>query len=175
MPLPLKNLRVLPNPWTLIHVEKGPQGAFPMDSSGRTTAPLRFLGATRVADPQEKREVEDPRGQNNKATFSYALDEALTNGAPILVPAASAYYRDALRDGDIVPADAATAGAVECKFASLKEARAAGIAAFESHYGNGSFEEAFGASRPALLGKAPTKSDKAANPKTTTSSDGGSQ
>lgn len=168
MPLPLKNLRVLPNPWTLIHVDKGPQGAFPMDSSGRTGAPLRFLGATRVADPQEKREAEDPRGQNNKATFAYDLNEALTDGAPIVVPSSSAYYRDALRDGDIVPADKATAGALECKFASLNEARTAAIAEFETHHGKGSFEEAFAASRPALVGREPKK-------KATTPSDGGSQ
>jgi hypothetical protein len=172
MPLPLKNLRVLPNPWTLIHLEKGPQGAYPMDSSGRSGAPLRFLGATRVADPQEKREAEDPRGQNNKATFAYALNAALTDGVPIAVPASSAYYRDALRDGDIVPADKATAAAVECKFASLKGARDAGIAAFEMLYGKGSFEEAFAESMPALVGKQPAKGDK---PNQTTSTDGGSQ
>jgi hypothetical protein len=162
MPLPLKTLRILPNPWTNIHYagaspgpDKGPQGAYPMDSAGRSDMPLRFIGAILTEDAGEKRKDNDPRGPNNKGTFKFpALNPTLTSGTPIDVPASSAYYRDALRDGDVVPGDAATAERIPCRFKSLAEARAAGIAKFEAEHGEGTFAEAF----PALAGKAPKKS-----------------
>lgn len=167
MPLPLKTLRILPNPWTMIHYagaspgpDKGPQGAFPMDSAGRSDMPLRFIGAILTEDPStEKRIANDPRGPNNKGTFKYpGLNPAtLTSGTPIEVPASSAYYRDALREGDVVPGDSATAERIPCRFKSLAEARADGIKRFEAEHGEGTFEEAF----PALAGKQPKKSDEA--------------
>lgn len=152
----IKTLRVLPNPWTDIHVDpapdgrdKGPQGLCTVDNGGRETAPLAYLGARYELVRSAKFAKGDPREDTTTYAFSYpSLNETLTGAADdqrdgIPVPAGSAYYRDRLRDGGLVPADETTAGALDCMFKSMAEARAAGIANFEAHHGPGSFAAMF--------------------------------
>ena len=157
MPLPIKTLRVLPNPWTMIHVENGPQGICCADNGGREAAPLSYMGTSVTVPVIEARPAADPRGNLALYKFSYpGLNATLTDGEPIEVSAGSHYYRDRLQDGSLVPADPGTAAAVPCMFKSMGEARDAGILAFEQHYGPGTFAQAF----PALAGGAPNKSRK---------------
>lgn len=150
MPLPLKTLRVFPNPWALIHHELGPQGACPTDNGGREDGPLRFVGAVREPFGVEKREgfkvngldASDPRGSRAFGRFRYpGLNADLTSGTPIEVPASSGYYKQRLQQGDLVPADERTAKFVGSKFADLKAAKAAGVAAFDADHGGGSWLE----------------------------------
>ncbi len=146
MPLPLRKLRVLPNPWANIHPDHGPQGICVRDSGGHTSGTLQYLGATPRVNVLEKRDEGDPRGNRAFYVFSYpslsaALDAA--SGEPFEVPVGSAYYTDRLQDGSLVAADEATAKATSARFKSLAEARKAGIAEFESHFGVGTFAEAF--------------------------------
>jgi len=88
-----------------------------------------------------------------------SLDAALLGPAPgfergIELPK-TPYYLDRLRDGDLIPADERS-GENGCRFASLAEAKAAGVAVFESHFGEGTFAELC----PELAG-APAKSAEA--------------
>lgn len=161
MPLPLKTLRVFPNPWALIHHELGPQGACPNDNGGREDGPLRFVGAVRELHGVEVRDglkvkdsvVSDPRGNRAFGKFRYpGLSASLTSGTPVEVPASSGYYRQRLEQGDLVPADEKTAKAVKCAFADMKAAKAAGVAAFDALHGTGSWlelEKLLGADEPA--------------------------
>lgn len=150
MSLPLKVLRVFPNPWAFIHHELGPQGAFPSDPAGRSLAIVKHVGAVleRVT-PGDRADVfvgghrvTDPRGDGTKARFRFpGLDAAMLGGTPVELPAKSDYYMDALREGSLVPADEATAKAVKCAFPDLKAAKAAGVAKFDSELGQGTWAE----------------------------------
>lgn len=142
MPLPLRKLLVLPNPWAAIHPEKGPQGNCLVDVSGREDAPTRFVGAARAAVVVEKRKANDPRGDRVDVRFAYpALKPGLLDGTPIEVPANSPYYRDRLTDGSLIPGDERTAKAVACRFESLKDAKEAAVKAFDADHGEGSWLE----------------------------------
>lgn len=147
MPLPLRTLRVLPNPWAMIHPDNGPQGVCVRDSGGRANAPLEYLGATVRVNVLEARDAGDPRGNRAFYVFAYpSLTPALdgpAEGGVIDVPAKNAYYRDRLQDGSLVPADAVSAKDSGALYTDMKAARAAGIKEFESHFGAGTFAEAF--------------------------------
>lgn len=144
MPLPLRKLRVFPNPWTLITLDDGPQGALAYGGA-RNVGALRYLGSVPKVVVRESRDVGDPRGNDAKYLFTYpALDPSLTTGTPLELPAGDPFFHDRLHDGSLIPADEATAKAFpRAQFKSLLEARSAGIAEFESHFGPGSFAENF--------------------------------
>lgn len=149
MPLPLKSLRVFPNPWAFIHHELGPQGACPVDPAGRDVRVVTFVGAARVVVTPGDRQglrvgslvVADPRGDGSKVRFRYpCLDAGLTKGTPVEVPV-NGYYLQALADGSLVPADEKTAKGAKCLHATLDAAKAVGVAKFESLYGAGAWAE----------------------------------
>lgn len=134
-----QSLRVLPNPYAFIHPEHGPQGACPVDNGGRWGV-RRWVGAeldselTVITEDRESLKGADYRDNRQVTVFKFSLE-------PVTVPA-TAYYRDRLRDGDLVPADKEQAdkiGQAHCKFLSLEEAKRAGIAAFEAEHGAGAF------------------------------------
>lgn len=150
MPLPKKTIRVFPNPWGFIHHETGPQGHCHEDTGGRGSTP-RYIGAEICPDKTHQvtdYDESDPgetrlnvheihwRFPTLNATLTGPSEE-FKNG--IELPK-TPYYLDRLRDGDLIPADERS-GEHGARFASLAEARTAGIAAFEAHYGEGSFAE----------------------------------
>lgn len=149
MSLRKKPLRVLPNPWTFIHPDHGPQGHVHVDTGGRGSEPS-YVGSeidrerTKIT---EVRPASDPRSNRQITVFKFpALNETLdgpTKDSDGIELPRSPYYLDRLRDGDLVPADKATADAVPCRFKSLDEARAAGIAECDALHGPGAFAEAF--------------------------------
>ena len=171
MPRPLKTLRVLPNPWTFIHHELGPQGACVVDLAGREDAPLRWVGAQRLSVLVEAREsmkigkvtADDPRGNRAFARFVYTgLKGDLLSGEAIELPN-TPYYRQQLEQGALIPADKPTSEAARCAFADLNEAKKAGVAVFEADWGRGEYEklaaeivEANTADKPAPVEKKPT-------------------
>lgn len=149
MPLPLKSLRVFPNPWAFIHHELGPQGAFPVDPAGRDVRVVTFVGAERVvvkpADRQDLKvgsfTVADPRGDGSKVRFRYpGLDAGLTKGTPVELPV-TGYYLQALADGSLVPADDKTTKGAKFLYANLEAAKEAGVKKFEADYGVGAWSE----------------------------------
>jgi hypothetical protein len=166
MPLPLRTLRVFPNPWEHWTLENGPQGALAFAGS-RNVGPLRYVGAMPRVNVREERDIDDPRGNDAKYVFSYpGLNPELTDGTAIELPAGDPFWHDRLHDGSLIPADARTLKAFpDSRFKSLTEARAACIADFESHYGTGSFAAAFEgkpfAPAPAANQPAPTDAEKA--------------
>lgn len=150
MPLPLKHFRVLPNPWLLMHHELGPQCAKQVDPAGREPKFLAYVGAQLVVVKPTDREdvkvgertVSDPRGDGTKARFIFpSLKPGFLEGTPIEVSSKSAYYRQALENGEIVPADEATAKAVKCMFASLGAAKADAVGKFDGEHGTGTWAE----------------------------------
>lgn len=149
MPLPKKTIRVFPNPWGFIHHETGPQGHCHEDTGGRGSDP-RYIGShVCPADTVKLIDYESQAGDTRhdvwKIVFRFAALDAKLSGPSsefkdgIELPK-TAYYLDRLRDGDLIPADVRTAE-MPCRFSSLEEARSAGIAAFETNYGVGSFAE----------------------------------
>jgi hypothetical protein len=135
MALRKKTVRVLPNPWAFIHPEFGPQAACHVDTNGRGGA-VAFVGAERVAKITEKRE-NDIRGSRQETRFVFS-------DKPVEVAATSPYYLDRLQDGSLVPADAEALASLpsgHCKFKSLGEAQAAGVAAFDAEHGTGAWAE----------------------------------
>jgi hypothetical protein len=142
MALPLKKLRVFPNPWGVITLEHGPQQALGYGGN-RDGAGLRYIGARAQAVLRQEREAGDPRGNDTKYVFSFtSLNDALTDGTAEEVPK-DPFYFDRIADGSLVPADEATRKASQPLYASLAEARAAGVAKFEADFGPGSFAEQF--------------------------------
>jgi hypothetical protein len=147
MPLPKKTIRVFPNPWGFIHHETGPQGHCHEDTGGRGSNP-RYIGCEICPDKTAVTK------EHEKDGTGWLLNEQITHfrfpclKADLVTPAEefaagielpkTPYYLDRLRDGDLIPADERS-GEHGCRFATLAEARAAGIAAFEAHYDEGSF------------------------------------
>lgn len=158
MPLPKKTIRVFPNPWGHIHHELGPQTVCAMDFGGRWVPQLRYVGAehdeerTKNLTPPRERSQLDALGQPTKFDdfeirfrFPSLEDDLVTPSKEckdgIELPK-TPYYLDRLRDGDLVAADEHTAE-LGARFASLAEAKDAGVATFEAHWGEGTFAEAF--------------------------------
>lgn len=151
MPLPKKTIRVFPNPWGFIHHDTGPQGRCHEDTGGRGSTP-RYIGSEPC--PEKTVRLTDYESQSNEtrldvwqSVFKFpSLDASLLKPAKgfeggIELPK-TPYYLDRLRDGDLIPADTRS-GENGARFASLAEAKAAGIAVFDEHYSEGSFAEAF--------------------------------
>jgi hypothetical protein len=148
MGLRKKPLRVLPNPWLHIDPDHGPQGRCHIDTRGKGTA-LAFVGAE--FDPEKTKITEkrgddpwkgDTRGDRQVTVLRYPALNAMLDGPSKECPegieiGSTPYYLDRLRDGDLVPADESTASQVPCRFKSLSEARAAGIAKWDAEKGEG--------------------------------------
>ena len=149
MPLPKNTIRVLPNPWGFIHHDLGPQARCHLDTNGRGGDP-RFVGAEIAQEGVKRLTNYEATSNDNRLDewvipFHYPALNPLLDGAAEDVEdgiefARTPYYLDRLRDGDLIPADTRTAE-LDCRFASLAEARAAGIANFEAHFGAGTFAE----------------------------------
>jgi hypothetical protein len=177
MPLPLKTYRVFPNPWLHIDPEKGPQAACTV--AMRDDMPhVRFVGAVREAVKIREastvtvgsKQIAGPVGSKFAIGFSFPnLDASLVKGTPETVSAVAPdghYYRDRLVDGSLIPGDEATLRAVpEARFKSLDAAKAAGVAEFDAHFGEGSWAEL-----EKLLsdGPRPTPGSKPSSPNKTT-------
>jgi hypothetical protein len=185
MPLPKKTVRVFPNPWAFVHHDHGPQGVCHRDTGGRGSNP-EFIGAeldpvkTKITETRDA-EKGDHRHARQVTAFRFPVLNATLDGPAedakdgIELPKSSAYYLDRLRDGDLVPADAATAQ-MPCRFKSLAEARDAAIANFDAHYDEGAFAEAFPDLAPKKMsgegGNKPA-SDSTTTTTTTTAAPGG--
>jgi hypothetical protein len=169
MPLPKKTIRVLPNPWAFIHHELGPQGHCHEDTGGRGTDP-RYIGSEVCPEKTVKLAEYEKEPNETRLDPWLIVFRFPVLGASLLEPAKgfeggielakTAYYLDRLRDGDLIPADERS-GEHGARFASLAEAKAAGIASFEANYGPGTFAEAFPAFSDAVT-VAATPSAKAA-------------
>jgi hypothetical protein len=149
MPLPKKTIRVLPNPWGFIHHELGPQGSCHEDTGGRGSTP-RYIGAELDTDRIKRLAEYEKEPTETRLDPWLIVFRFPALNAELLAPAVgfekgielpkTPYYLDRLRDGDLIPADPRS-GEHGARFANLAEAKAAGVAAFEAHYGKGSFAE----------------------------------
>lgn len=129
----LPKLKVLPNPWLLVHPTKGPQAAVMVDPAGRDDGPTRWLGAEVEVVLLEKREKSDPRRNRQFARMKFALSADLLSGEPIEV-ADTGYYRKHLEDGALVPCDEFTRTRGKARFTDLAAAKKAGVAELEAHH-----------------------------------------
>lgn len=132
-------LSVLPNPYAAIDAAGRPSGVVAMVTEAGDHVPLRWVGADLDREQTRKLAPDDKSGRVStpqETVWSFSA-------AAVTVPDdVQGYYRHAVRTGDLIAADAATAkrcGVESFGPAASAAAKAAGIAAYEAHYGVGSF------------------------------------
>lgn len=104
----LQTLNVYANPYTFLNADAEPMGVFPWDPQGDN--PQRgFVGATLKAEITEKYPPGDGRTQRQRNTFDFSHD-------PVLIPD-TPHYRHAIRHGELIVADEATAKTLGVDFA----------------------------------------------------------
>jgi len=144
MPVVAKRLKVLPNPWSCIDHLGRPCGVVPCDPVEHVQAQRRWVGAKpkavqtapRVAHMVKTTLVVVQEAQHD-LTWSYSTE-------PVEVPN-TPYYRERVKQGDLIAADLATANACNLKRftnpalheRNLKELS---IRHFDSRNGEGTFE-----------------------------------
>lgn len=168
MPIPIRQLLVLPNPWVVGCIDHlgRPAGRLPVDFYEHSQTPATFVGC-RFAEVKEiaaaqiqklgKREIEiAPARHDHRIAYSRE---------PVSIPN-SAYYRDAIKRGDLIAADERTArvsGLV--KFVkpeeALAKAREEAIKHFNDHTAEDAHEE-MGACEPLWFDDEPTGGSPAA-------------
>ncbi len=132
----LKFYKVFPNPYTFLDADGVPQGVLIRDGN-ETGGALRYVGATvktEIVGPGEtktlrRRDRTTGRrtGDAVRATLAKPREKArftFNETEPDTVPASN-YYRLALQRGEIFPADAETAKAVDIKFTCVDDLRKA--------------------------------------------------
>lgn len=120
----IKYLRVIPNPYRALDADGNPTSVYPCH---RRHAPGEYVGATlainvlvpaivdtvkRTRRGQTKAQAVQTRGERSKARFVFSTE-------PVDLPAegeVGGYYRAGIRDGVLIPADAATARACNMAF-----------------------------------------------------------
>lgn len=145
MPLPIKSLLVLPNPWAAIDHQGRPSGVVMCDPvehvPTRDGEPRRFVGAH--LDPVKTRMTRefargDARSNEQDTVWVFATKPVDLPNTP--------YYRERIRHGELIAADEKTARVAGLKFADpgkvIEAARASAIAAWETEVGvPGAFAE----------------------------------
>lgn len=144
-----RRIKVLANPWLVIDSKGRPCGAVPCDPNEHDRVGRSYVGAR--VDRQQTKLVPDRFGQAAQAGEArFARQDTvwafLTE--PVELPYTH-YYADKVRKGQLFAADEKSA--VACGIAAknfqepgklLDEAKAAAIADFVAHYGEGAFESA---------------------------------
>jgi hypothetical protein len=173
-----RTLRVIPNKFSFIHPEHGPQGACmqdPNEHARGSTGPLvRYVGArldpkrtviTERRDGTEKGRPLDHRQSKQTTVYVFSDD-------PVTLPHTK-YYLDRLHEGTLVPADEETlanaGGKTRVRFTSMEQAEAAARAQFDAGRGiDGAFDKLMErvVGKPATPAKkTPAKGKKPAKPK----------
>ncbi len=146
MPIPVKTLSVLPNPWVYIDHKGRPAGRFPYESADGVPTDGRTIGS-HIASAEEAQAAKSVR----IAGFTFQLSAAdhdiqiAYSNEPVTVPNTQ-YYRKAISRGDLIAADvkSATLSGIAAKdFESyakhVESKRAAAIAEFDAANGEGAF------------------------------------
>lgn len=143
----IKFLQVIPNPYRAFDVDGNPTSVYPCH---RRHAPGEYVGATLAIDVlvpaivdtvkrtrrgQTKAQTVQTRGERSKGRFVFSVE-------PVDLPAdgdVGAYYRAGIREGVLIPANAATARACNMAFeppdAVLARERAKAATTFENEFG----------------------------------------
>ena len=169
-----KRVNVMPNPYGFMHHLLGPQGACPQDPHEHANPQVRrFVGAKMRSASNGRQDFKDAKG-NVLKDFQKYRNLQLTwfefADKPVSIPLTH-YYRDRLRDGDIVPGDdecRKTVGARGARFKDIEEAKAAAKEKYDAeHTGDDvlSFDELCkkAKERIKVLSKKPTKKKKSAD------------
>lgn len=146
MPIPVKTLSVLPNPWSYIDHKGRPAGRFPYETTDGVMPDGRTIGS-HIATAEEVRAAKTVR----VAGFSFQLSVAdhdiqiAYSAEPTTVPNTQ-YYRKAIVRGDLIAADIKTAtlsGIAAKDFESyskhIESKRAQAIAEFDAANGEDAF------------------------------------
>lgn len=136
MPLPIKTLSVLPNPWAAIDHQGRPSGVVLCDPvehvPTRGDEPRRFVGATMAARMLREFPPGDPRSNEQDTTWTFVTE-------PVALPN-TGYYRERIRSGELIAADSKTSRVAGQKnfvppATALADARTAAIANWERDVG----------------------------------------
>jgi hypothetical protein len=147
----LPTLRVFPNPWTHIDQFGNPAGTCPCDAFEHNPTPGARVGA-HIAEAKLVRKGE-VRTIAGKATVAIPHDHQVRweYSADAVTLPNTAYYRERVREADLIAADEATATVCGIKFVepkkALEAARAAATSEFDAQNGSG----AFASLHPALV------------------------
>lgn len=161
MPIPQRQLLVLPNPWVVGCIDHlgRPAGRLPVDYYEHSQVPATFVGC-RFAEVKEIEAAKFQRLGKIEVPFEPAHHDhrIIYSKEPVAIPN-SAYYRDALKRGDLIAADARTAAAAGLsKFVkpeeALRAARAEAIGHFNASTGDNAHAE-MGAFEPLWEGELP--------------------
>jgi hypothetical protein len=158
MPLPARLLRVLPNPWKGIDHLGRPAAALPFDAFEHSPSP-GFVGAAMLEKeiaPAQRFKVGTQSFATSPAQVERRLVYDIDPKNPVVIPN-TAYYRQHIASGDLIPADAATAAlAGITKFDGaekmLARARAEAIERFNAETGPDAWKE-FGSNEPTKRGE----------------------
>jgi hypothetical protein len=147
MPIPVKTLSVLPNPWVYIDHKGRPAGRFPYESADGVPTDGRTIGS-HIASAEEVKAAK----RIKIAGFTFQLSAAdhdiqvAYSEEPVTVPNTQ-YYRKAISRGDLIAADVKSAtlsGIAAADFESytkhIESKRNEAIAAFDAANGDGAFE-----------------------------------
>lgn len=163
MPIPVKKLRVLPNPWACIDHMGRPCGTVPCDPVEHVTVDRRWVGATpraRLLNKQESYRVRGvevvTRGADHDLVWEFATE-------PVELPN-TAYYRERICQGDLIAVDqktltAAGGGKYDEHLALLESIKSKAIKNFDAVNGEGTFE-GFRAEREAASAQPEAKATK---------------
>lgn len=156
MPIPVKTLSVLPNPWTYIDHKGRPAGRFPYESADGVPTDGRTIGS-HIASAEEIQAAKTVRiaGQTFQLSAADHDIQVAYSSDPVTVPNTQ-YYRKAISRGDLIAADVRSAtlsGIAQKDFESydkhIDAKRAQAIADFDAANGDGAF--AYFAEERALL------------------------
>lgn len=123
-------LLVVPNPYCALNAKGEPDGKIKRDPSVDKAG--GFVGATLTKGKTVKKY---PKGDLRSNVYEFSLS---FSADPVSVPSTE-YYRKKVRSGELLAADAKTAGECAVKFVpveqALSEAKAAAIKSFEANEG----------------------------------------
>lgn len=148
MPVPVRRLLVRPNPWIegcIDHFGR-PAGRVAVDPHEHSPIPATFVGCKFVDIKETVPEQITKIGKREISTAPARHDHRIAYSKEDVSIPNTGYYRDALKRGDLFPADAKTARAVGiAKFVppdeALKQARESAIEHFNANTGEDAHAE----------------------------------
>lgn len=145
MPVRERTLRVYPNPWGFIDHRGKAAGVVRLDYHEHNTNRAWVGARIKTATKTKEAVAEVIRGKVFRSGSDSHDIEWEFDSAPVEIPN-SAYYRDAIATGQLVAADKATAvaagiraGDFEDPSRHLEKLKAAAIADFDAHNGEGAY------------------------------------
>lgn len=127
----MRTLQVLPNPWLSLDRDGRPMGACPKERVPTTLGHQGYVGATMQVGAIEKLPQGHAGTPHQETSWLFSVEPTTVEDTN--------YYRAAIRGGDLIAADQATAATVGVPWvareAAWKAAKAAAVARWRAAFG----------------------------------------